>query len=72
MEKYYVLNEIGSGSYGIVRKVKRKGDNKILICKEIKLEGLNEKERELITNEINILKELDHPNIVKQYETIKD
>ena len=72
MEKYIVLNEIGSGSYGVVRKVKRKSDNKILICKEIKLEGLNEKEKELIANEMAILKELNHPNIVKQHETIKD
>ena len=33
MEKYIVLNEIGSGSYGVVRKVQRITDNKILICK---------------------------------------
>ena len=72
MDKYFVLNEIGSGSYGVVRKVKRKSDNKTLICKEIKLEGLSEKERELMANEMNILRELNHPNIVKQYETIKD
>jgi calcium-dependent protein kinase len=33
---------------------------------------MNEKESDLMKNEINILKSLDHPNIVKIYEYYED
>lgn len=71
MEKYQVIREIGRGSFGKVSKIMRKSDHKILIWKELKFMDISEKEKGFITNEINILKELDHPNIVKQYEVIK-
>ena len=35
MENYEVINVIGKGSFGIVAKVKRKSDNKILVWKEM-------------------------------------
>ena len=72
MEKYNVICEIGKGSYGRISKIVRKSDNKILIWKELNFGNIPEKEKEFITNEINILQELNHPNIVKQYEVIKD
>ena len=72
MEKYNVICEIGKGSYGVVSVINRKSDQKTLIWKELNFENITEKEKEFITNEINILQELNHPNIVKQYEVIKD
>jgi calcium-dependent protein kinase len=33
---------------------------------------LDEKEMEMLKNEIGILKEMDHPNIVKMYEFLED
>ena len=72
MEKYIALSEIGKGSFGRVIKIMRKSDNKILIWKELNCENISEKEKEFITNEIMILQELNHPNIVKQYEVIPD
>jgi NIMA (never in mitosis gene a)-related kinase len=71
MEKYQVIGEIGRGSFGKVSKIMRKSDHKILIWKELKFADISEKEKDFITNEISILKELDHPNIVKQYEIVK-
>ena len=71
MEKYQVLREIGRGSFGKVTQIMRKSDHKILIWKELKFSDISEKEKSFITNEISILEELDHPNIVKQYEVIK-
>ena len=72
MEKYNVIGKIGKGSFGLISKIMRKSDKKILIWKELNFGNIPKKEKELITNEINILKELNHPNIVKQYEVIKD
>jgi NIMA (never in mitosis gene a)-related kinase len=72
MNQYGVICQIGSGSYGKVYKIIRKRDKKEFIWKEMRLEGIPENGRMLIENEINILKELNHPNIVKQYETFTD
>ena len=72
MDKYEVIGEIGKGCFGTVSKIMRKGDKKILIWKELNYEGIPDKEKQLIENEINLLKEMNHPNIVKQYETIND
>ena len=72
MDKYEVIGEIGKGSFGTISKIIRKADKKILIWKELKYEGIPDEEKQFIENEINLLKEMNHPNIVKQYETIND
>ena len=72
MEKYEVLNQIGRGNFGKIFKIKRKSDNKILIWKELDYSQMNEKEKEQIVTEVNILRELNHPNIVKYYDRIID
>ena len=72
MNNYEVIGQIGSGSYGKVSKIIRKSDRKVLIWKEMRFEGISENGKKLIQNEINILRELNHPNIVKQYETFID
>ncbi|KAL4958144.1 kinase-like domain-containing protein, partial [Aspergillus filifer] len=66
-DKYEVLEKIGCGSFGIIRKVKRKSDNFILCRKEINYIKMSQKEREQLTAEFNILSSLRHPNIVAYY-----
>ncbi|KAL5339629.1 kinase-like domain-containing protein [Aspergillus crustosus] len=66
-EKYEVLEKIGCGSFGIIRKVKRKTDGFILCRKEINYIKMSQKEREQLTAEFNILSSLRHPNIVAYY-----
>ena len=72
MDKYEVIGEIGKGSFGSISKIIRKNDKQVLIWKELKYEGIPDKEKQLIANEINLLREMNHPNIVKQYGTIND
>ena len=72
MENYEVLNQIGHGNFGKIYKIKRKSDNKILIWKELDYSHMTEKEKEQIVTEVNILQELNHPNIVKYYDRIID
>ncbi|KAL2003534.1 hypothetical protein VTN02DRAFT_3424 [Thermoascus thermophilus] len=66
-DKYEVLERIGSGSFGVIRKVKRKSDGFILCRKEINYIKMSQKEREQLTAEFNILSSLRHPNIVAYY-----
>ncbi|KAF1830358.1 calcium/calmodulin-dependent protein kinase type 2 beta chain [Decorospora gaudefroyi] len=67
-DKYDVLEKIGHGSFGIIRKVKRKSDGYILCRKEISYLKMSQKEREQLQAELSILKELRHPNIVAYFE----
>ncbi|KAF1944226.1 kinase-like protein [Clathrospora elynae] len=67
-DKYEVLDKIGHGSFGIIRKVKRKSDGYILCRKEISYQKMSQKEREQLQAELAILKELRHPNIVAYFE----
>ncbi|KAF2873035.1 kinase-like domain-containing protein [Massariosphaeria phaeospora] len=67
-DKYDVLEKIGHGSFGIIRKVKRKSDGYILCRKEISYSRMSPKEREQLHAELSILKELRHPNIVAYFE----
>lgn len=55
------------GSYGSVYKIRRKLDGKILVWKEMDYRHMKERERQQIVNEVNILSQLSHPNIVKYY-----
>ncbi|KAL1884222.1 hypothetical protein VTK73DRAFT_5358 [Phialemonium thermophilum] len=66
-DKYDVLEKIGHGSFGIIRKVRRKADGMILCRKEISYLKMSQKEREQLHAEFQILSTLRHPNIVGYY-----
>ncbi|KAI0172844.1 kinase-like protein [Hypoxylon sp. FL1284] len=66
--QYDVLEKIGHGSFGIIRKVRRKADGMILCRKEISYLKMSQKEREQLHAEFQILSTLRHPNIVGYYE----
>ena len=72
MEDYKVLGLIGKGNFGSISKILRKSDNKILVWKELDYGLMSEKEKQNIVSEVNILKELHHPNIVQYYDRIID
>lgn len=63
--EYEPLEVIGHGSYGQIRRVRRKSDGQILVRKEISYKYMNQKERTQLISEFRILKRLDHPNIVR-------
>ena len=68
-DKYYKkLKDLGSGSYGNVYKAKNIVLDKIVAIKMIEKVQENMIDDLEIKNEINILKTLSHPNIVKIYE----
>ncbi|KAI1391963.1 kinase-like protein [Hypoxylon trugodes] len=66
-DQYDVLEKIGHGSFGIIRKVRRKADGMVLCRKEISYLKMSQKEREQLHAEFQILSTLRHPNIVGYY-----
>jgi len=72
MENYRVESQIGSGSFGSVSLIRRKSDDKKLVWKELRYGQMNEKEKAQIVAEVNILRELRHPCIVRYYDRIID
>ena len=72
MENYEFVCQIGKGNFGRISKIIRKSDQKTLIWKELDYGQMSEKEKEQIVSEVNILRELKHPNIVRYYDRIID
>ena len=72
MEKYEPISYIGKGNFGSITKIRSKLDGKILVWKELNYGVMSEKDRNRIVSEVNILRELHHPNIVKYYDRIID
>ena len=66
---YELLNYIGKGGFGRVYKVRHKLSNQFRAMKIIKCKAENPHSNSAeILKQINILKTLDHPNIIKIYE----
>ncbi|KRX01612.1 Protein kinase-like domain [Pseudocohnilembus persalinus] len=61
---------VGSGTYGQVVKGKKKGTKQVRAIKIIPKKAVKNHER--FKREIDIMRELDHPNIIKLYETFED
>ncbi|ETS85031.1 hypothetical protein PFICI_03056 [Pestalotiopsis fici W106-1] len=66
-DKFEVLEKIGHGSFGVIRRVKRKADGLVMCRKEISYLKMSQKEREQLHAEFQILSGLRHPNIVAYY-----
>ncbi|CDW79259.1 protein kinase domain containing protein [Stylonychia lemnae] len=68
MEKYEKVKQIGRGTFGDVLLVKKKDDEQLYAMKRVPFE-LEQQEKKEINNEIAVLKTLNHPNVVKYYES---
>jgi serine/threonine protein kinase len=42
------------------------------VWKELEYGRMSEKEKQMLVSEVNILRELNHPNIVKYYDRVID
>ena len=74
VESNYVFKtQLGSGYYGVVKLAIHKADpDKVYAIKSIDKTKLSEKRLKSAMNEIKILTAVDHPNIIKYYETYED
>ena len=53
-------------------KVRRVSDGRILVWKELDYGKMSDKEKQQIVAEVNILRDLHHPNIVRFYDRCVD
>jgi hypothetical protein len=70
LRNYELLEPLGNGVFGLVSKVRRLSDNKILVWKELNYGRMNTNERRMMMNEVQILSNTSHAHIVKYFDTI--
>jgi calcium-dependent protein kinase len=72
-EKYDLFEEIGRGAFGVVRRAKDKTSGRILCCKTINKECLNEHQLREVRHEAEVMLHLrGHPNIVTVMGVFED
>ena len=70
---YEELEELGEGAYGVVKKVcLKENPETIRAMKIIPKENIMEGQSQKLLDEIQILRKLEHPNIMKIYEYFND
>lgn len=70
MDRYYKLEKIGEGTYGVVYKARDQVTGEIIALKKIRLEAEDEGVPSTAIREISLLKELAHPNIVRLHDVV--
>lgn len=64
------MEKVGEGTYGVVYKAKDRVTGEIIALKKIRLEAEDEGIPSTAIREISLLKELQHPNIVRLYDVV--
>ena len=72
-KNYEFISILGNGNFGKVRLYRdRKQTDVLFAIKTLKKENMTKNYFELLKNEVNILSNLDHPNIVKYFGVYED
>lgn len=73
-EDYKIGETIGQGSFATVKKCKNKATGNRYAVKVITKSKLQKQDEDIFTlqNEINVLSQLDHPNVVRLFEVFND
>ncbi len=67
-EKYEVIKELHKGGYGKVYLAKNKDTGDLRAVKSLSKNNITPEDLEKFKREIEVLKTIDHPNIIKLYE----
>jgi NIMA (never in mitosis gene a)-related kinase len=59
LDQYEPLDVIGNGSFGIIRKVRRKADGVVFARKELNFERMSEHDRKQIVAEVYVAPRID-------------
>ena len=69
LETYEAVKLLGEGSYGKVYLMKDKVRRGLVCVKMIKIKNIPKKEREATRMEVDLLRKLNHPNIVRYVDS---
>ena len=69
MDKYKIIKQIGQGNYGKAFLVRCHTDNNFYVIKTIDTTSFNKEQHENALYEVNVLKSLNHPYIIKYIES---
>lgn len=67
-----MISQIGKGSYGRALKALDKSKNMIVVIKSIDVSLLSNKQRTDALNEVNVLRNIRHPFIVRHFDNFMD
>ncbi|CDS41841.2 expressed conserved protein [Echinococcus multilocularis] len=67
---YDILEEIGTGSFGVVHRAKEKATGRTYVAKFVPTS--TEAERNAVNNEANIMKQLNHPKLLHLHEVFSE
>mmetsp|Transcript_19146 Transcript_19146/g.32928 ORF Transcript_19146/g.32928 Transcript_19146/m.32928 type:complete len:298 (+) Transcript_19146:181-1074(+) len=70
MERWEKLERIGEGTYGVVFRGRDRVKGRTVALKKIRLESEEDGVPSTAIREISLLKELDHPSIVKLFDVV--
>jgi len=71
LKRYTIVKKVGSGAYGIVWKVTDRKTGETFALKKIFDAFQHSTDAQRTYREIEILKQLDHPNIIRLHETVR-
>jgi len=71
-EEYELQDELGVGSYGKVLRAIDKRTGQVRAIKVVAKSSISPKDKNQLMEEVRLLSNLDHPNIVKLYELVED
>ena len=67
-----MMEKLGEGQFGIVHKVRHLGTGEVRACKKITKTQLDKRANAELNAELNLLKTINHPNVMKTYEFYED
>jgi NIMA (never in mitosis gene a)-related kinase len=72
MENYVILREIGHGAHGRAYKAISSDSNTHVVIKQVSMHGLSKRQFFDTLNEIDVLRSLSHPSIIRHIDNFRD
>lgn len=72
LSDFETIRELGTGSFGAVRLVRKKDDCQVWALKTVSLSKLVQKEKDNALNEVRLLASIDIPNVIAYKASLFD